>query len=84
LKHARRGVERWMRPRRKRIGLPAGVPGVRAEIVHQPLGVIGVISPWNFPITLTFGPLAGILAAGNRCLIKPSELTPTVSASCSD
>jgi coniferyl-aldehyde dehydrogenase len=80
LKHARRSVERWMRPRRKRIGLPAGVPGVRAEILHQPLGVIGVISPWNFPITLTFGPLAGILAAGNRCLIKPSELTPTVSA----
>ena len=80
LKHARRSVERWMRPRRKRIGLPAGAPGVRAEIVHQPLGVIGVISPWNFPITLTFGPLAGILAAGNRCLIKPSELTPTVSA----
>lgn len=80
LKHARRSVERWMRPRRKRIGLPAGAPGVRAEIVHQPLGIIGVISPWNFPITLTFGPLAGILAAGNRCLIKPSELTPTVSA----
>jgi coniferyl-aldehyde dehydrogenase len=80
LKHARRRVERWMRPRRKRIGLPAGAPGVRAEIVHQPLGVIGVISPWNFPITLTFGPLAGILAAGNRCLIKPSELTPAVSA----
>jgi coniferyl-aldehyde dehydrogenase len=80
LKHARRHVERWMRPRRKRVGLPAGAPGVRAEIVHQPLGVIGVISPWNFPVTLTFGPLAGILAAGNRCLIKPSELTPTVSA----
>jgi len=39
-----------------------------------------VISPWNFPLTLTFGPLAGILSAGNRCLIKPSELTPAVSA----
>jgi coniferyl-aldehyde dehydrogenase len=80
LKHARRNVHRWMRPRRKRIGLPAGAPGVRAQIVHQPLGVIGVISPWNFPITLTFGPLAGIFAAGNRCLIKPSEFTPAVSA----
>ena len=68
-----------MRPGRKRIGLPAGAPGVRAEILHQPLGVIGVISPCNFPVTLTFGPLASILAAGNRCLIKPSELTPTVS-----
>jgi coniferyl-aldehyde dehydrogenase len=80
LKYARRGVRRWMRPRRKRIGLPAGAPGVRAQIVHQPLGVVGVISPWNFPVTLTFGPLAGILAAGNRCLIKPSEFTPAVSA----
>lgn len=80
LKHARSHVRRWMRPQRVRVGLPAGAPGVRAEIVHQPLGVIGVISPWNFPITLTFGPLAGILAAGNRCLIKPSELTPAVSS----
>jgi coniferyl-aldehyde dehydrogenase len=79
LKYARRHVRRWMRPRRRRIGLPIGAPGVRAEIVPQPLGVVGVISPWNFPITLTFGPLAGILAAGNRCLIKPSELTPAVS-----
>jgi coniferyl-aldehyde dehydrogenase len=80
LKHARRNLRRWMRPKRTRIGLPAGAPGVKARIVSQPLGVVGVISPWNFPITLTFGPLAGIFAAGNRCLIKPSELTPTVSA----
>jgi len=80
LKHARRHVRLWMRPQRQRVGLPAGAPGVRAEIMHQPLGVVGVISPWNFPLTLTFGPLAGILAAGNRCLIKPSELTPEVSS----
>lgn len=80
LKHARRHLRRWMRPERERVGLPAGAPGVRAEIAHQPLGVVGVISPWNFPITLTFGPLAGILAAGNRCMIKPSELTPAMSA----
>jgi coniferyl-aldehyde dehydrogenase len=80
LKHAHAHVSRWMRPRRQRIGLPIGAPGVRAEIVPQPLGVVGLISPWNFPITLTFGPLAGILAAGNRCLIKPSELAPAVSA----
>jgi coniferyl-aldehyde dehydrogenase len=79
LKHARAHVSRWMRPRRRRIGLPIGTPGVRAEIVPQPLGVVGLISPWNFPITLTFGPLAGILAAGNRCLIKPSELAPAIS-----
>ncbi len=80
LKYARRHVRRWMRPRRHRVGWPFGVPGVRAEVVHQPLGVVGLISPWNFPINLSFGPLAGILAAGNRCLIKPSEITPAVSA----
>jgi coniferyl-aldehyde dehydrogenase len=80
LKHARRHLRRWMRPEPQRVGLPAGAPGVRAEIAYQPLGVVGVISPWNFPITLTFGPLAGILAAGNRCMIKPSELTPAMSA----
>jgi coniferyl-aldehyde dehydrogenase len=76
LKFARRHVRRWMRPRRQGLSLPIGVPGTRAQIIHQPLGVVGVISPWNFPITLTFGPLAGILAAGNRCLIKLSESTP--------
>jgi len=80
LKQARRHVHRWMRPRRQHVALPAGAPGARAAIMYQPLGVVGVISPWNFPITLTFGPLAGILAAGNRCLVKPSELTPAVSA----
>ncbi len=76
LKFAKRHVRRWMRPRRQRLSLPMGVPGTRAHVIHQPLGVIGVISPWNFPVTLTFGPLAGILAAGNRCLIKLSESTP--------
>lgn len=76
LRHARRHVRRWMRPRACRVGFPLGLPGAGAEIVYQPLGVVGLISPWNFPITLTFGPLAGILAAGNRCLIKPSEVTP--------
>jgi coniferyl-aldehyde dehydrogenase len=80
LKHARKHVGRWMRTRRQRIALPIGVPGARAQVSYQPLGVVGVISPWNFPITLTFGPLAGVLAAGNRCLIKPSELTPALSA----
>jgi coniferyl-aldehyde dehydrogenase len=78
-KNARRHVRRWMRPQRCRPALPAGAPGVRAHTVYQALGVIGVLSPWNFPVNLTFSPLAGILAAGNRCLIKPSELTPATA-----
>ncbi len=80
LKYARKHVRRWMRPRPTRLGLPLGIAGARGTIERQPLGVIGVVSPWNFPVALTFGPLAGILAAGNRCLLKPSELTPNVSA----
>jgi coniferyl-aldehyde dehydrogenase len=79
LKFARRNLRRWMRPQRRRLSLPIGVPGTRGKIIYQPLGVVGVISPWNFPVTLTFGPLAGILAAGNRCMIKPSEVTPATS-----
>ncbi len=79
LKFARRKVSRWMKPERWRLAFPNALPGTRGEIVYQPLGVVGVISPWNFPITLAFGPLAGILAAGNRCMIKPSELTPATS-----
>jgi coniferyl-aldehyde dehydrogenase len=84
LKFARRKLARWMKPERRRLGFPNALPGTRGEIVQQPLGVVGVISPWNFPITLAFGPLAGILAAGNRCMIKPSELTPATGALLAD
>ena len=49
------------------------------RIMYQPLGVVGILAPWNFPFDLTFGPLVDILAAGNRALIKPSELTPACS-----
>ncbi|MNG46647.1 Coniferyl aldehyde dehydrogenase [compost metagenome] len=53
--------------------------GMKTEIQYQPLGVVGIISPWNFPLNLAFGPLAGVFAAGNRAVIKPSELTPRTS-----
>jgi coniferyl-aldehyde dehydrogenase len=80
LKHARDNLHKWMRPER-RWPTPAilGWLGGRARVVCQPLGVVGVIAPWNFPVNLTFAPLAGILAAGNRCMIKPSECTPATS-----
>jgi coniferyl-aldehyde dehydrogenase len=69
-----------MRPE-KRKPTPAilGLFGAKAEVRFQPKGVVGVISPWNFPVNLTFAPLAGILAAGNRAMIKPSEFTPATS-----
>ena len=81
LKFARDNVRKWMKAR-KRKTTPAilGLLGAKAEIQYQPKGVVGVISPWNFPVNLTFAPLAGILAAGNRAMIKPSEFTPETSA----
>lgn len=80
LKHARDHVRRWMRAERRGTtpGL-LGFIGAKAELRYQPKGVVGVISPWNFPVNLTFAPLAGVLAAGNRAMIKPSEITPATS-----
>jgi coniferyl-aldehyde dehydrogenase len=80
LKHAKKHLADWMRPEKRRVDFPMNVLGARARVEYQPLGVVGVISPWNFPVNLTFTPLAGILAAGNRCMIKPSEYTPATSA----
>jgi coniferyl-aldehyde dehydrogenase len=80
LKFAKKNLRRWMRSQRRSPMFPLGLLGAKAELRYQPLGVVGVISPWNFPINLTFSPLAGILAAGNRVMIKPSEFTPACSA----
>ncbi|SKB84446.1 coniferyl aldehyde dehydrogenase [Luteibacter sp. 22Crub2.1] len=81
LKHAKRHLRRWMRRERRPVSpAPLALIGARAWIDYQPKGVVGVISPWNFPFNLTFAPLAGILAAGNRAMIKPSEFTPRSSA----
>src|SRR5277367_22874 len=81
LKHAKENLKKWMKTE-KRKTTPAllGLFGAKAEVRFQPKGVVGVISPWNFPVNLTFAPLAGILAAGNRAMIKPSEFTPATSA----
>ena len=80
LRHAQAQLERWMKPEKRKVGpFPLNLLGAKARVEYQPLGVVGVISPWNFPVNLTFTPLAGILAAGNRCLIKPSEYTPATS-----
>lgn len=79
LKHARDRVGRWMRPQGRPATFPFNLIGGRARLEPQPKGVVGVMSPWNFPVQLTFGPLAGILAAGNRAMIKPSEFTPAIA-----
>jgi coniferyl-aldehyde dehydrogenase len=80
LKHAKAHVRSWMKRERRKVS-PAilGLFGAKAHVDYQPKGVVGVISPWNFPFNLTFTPLAGIFAAGNRVMIKPSEFTPRCS-----
>jgi coniferyl-aldehyde dehydrogenase len=76
LRHNHQHLDAWMSPP----PVLEPVPGVRATVEFQPLGVVGIISPWNFPLVLAFGPLASALAAGNRAILKPSELTPRTSA----
>jgi coniferyl-aldehyde dehydrogenase len=80
LKHARKQVARWARPERRPLQFPLGLLGAKAEVQYQPKGVVGVIAPWNFPVNLAMGPLAGIFAAGNRAMVKTSEFTPNTAA----
>ena len=70
--YARRHLRKWMRPQRRGVD-PRLFPGARNRGVPQPLGVVGVIVPWNFPINLTFSALTSIFSAGNRALVKLSE-----------
>ena len=80
LQHSRKHLRQWMRPEKRPVEPKLlGLFGARAEILFQPKGVVGIVSPWNFPVGLVFSPLANALAAGNRAMIKPSELTPRTS-----
>lgn len=76
--YQRRHLRGWMRPEKRRVALTFQ-PG-RAWVAYQPLGVVGIIAPWNYPLSLALLPLATAMAAGNRAMIKPSELTPATSA----
>jgi coniferyl-aldehyde dehydrogenase len=80
LKDAIKHVASWMKPEKRSLQFPLGLIGAKAQVVPQPKGVVGLITPWNFPLTMVFVPLAQILAAGNRVVIKPSEHTPRTSA----
>jgi aldehyde dehydrogenase len=70
-------LRRFMRPTRRHVALPFRFG--RARIEYQPLGVIGIMAPWNYPLGLALMPLATAIAAGNRAMIKPSEFTPAAS-----
>ena len=79
LKHAKKHLRKWMKAEKRPSMFPLGLLGGRSSIQYQPKGVVGVIAPWNFPLGMVFEPLAGVIAAGNRAMIKPSEFTPATS-----
>jgi len=77
INYLRKNLKKWMRTGRRHVALhfqPA-----RARVVYQPLGVVGIMSPWNYPLSLLLMPLATAIAAGNRAMIKPSEFTPATN-----
>jgi acyl-CoA reductase-like NAD-dependent aldehyde dehydrogenase len=78
IRYARRRLRKWMRPERRHASMWFR-PG-RASVEYQPLGVVGIIVPWNYPVFLGLGPMAAALAAGNRVMLKMSEHTPETSA----
>ncbi|MEM7268355.1 MAG: coniferyl aldehyde dehydrogenase [Pseudomonadota bacterium] len=78
IRFARRRLRKWMRG--KFVMAPKHLLPARGRIAPQPLGVVGIIAPWNFPVLLAIAPAAAALAAGNRMMIKPSEITPKTSA----
>jgi coniferyl-aldehyde dehydrogenase len=70
-------LRRFMRPERRHV--EAIFKPASATVVYQPLGVVGIVAPWNFPVSLSLTPLATALAAGNRAMLKPSEMTPATT-----
>ena len=78
VRHARRHVHGWMAARPRPVGWP--LQPASAWVMAQPLGVVGIIVPWNYPVFLSIAPLAGAIAAGNRVMLKLSEYTPQTSA----
>ncbi|BDW82741.1 aldehyde dehydrogenase [Erythrobacter sp. Dej080120_24] len=79
-KHALKHMDKWAKTERRPVQFPLGLLGAKAEVRYEPKGVIGILSPWNFPVNLAFAPLMQVLAAGNRAMIKPSEFTERTSA----
>jgi coniferyl-aldehyde dehydrogenase len=82
IRHIKAHLRDWMDAEEREVGW-AFMPA-RAEVQYQPLGVIGIIAPWNYPVQLALSPLAGALAAGNRAILKPSELVPRTAEALKD
>ncbi len=76
--HAISHLRKWMKS--KRVAAPRSLIGTSSYVHYEPKGTTLIISPWNYPFTLSFGPLVSALAAGNTAIIKPSEMTPNMSS----
>lgn len=79
LKHARDHLAKWMKPEKAKVDTLLALFGAKARIEYQPLGIIGIVSPWNFPVYLSIGPMGEAFAAGNSVMLKLSEITPRTS-----
>lgn len=78
IRHAAKHLKQWMAP--QRVATALQFMPAKNRLMPQPLGVVGIIAPWNYPLQLTLAPAVAALAAGNRVMIKPSELVPRFSA----
>ncbi len=78
--NAIKNIKKWTKVDKRYSNFPMGLFGAKSYVSYEPLGTVGMISPWNFPINLGFGPLASIFAAGNQVMHKPSELSPISAA----
>lgn len=79
IKHVKKHMQQWMKPEKRKVMFPLGLMGAKAHVEYQPKGVVGNITTWNFPLYVAMGPLAGIFGAGNRAMVKLSEVTPNTA-----
>ena len=76
IEYTKKNLRKWMKISNRKVSFPFNLLGGKAFVRYEPLGTVGMISPWNFPVNLTFSPLCAIFAAGNQVMHKPSEYTP--------
>ena len=74
-----KNLKKWMKPKRRSPSLGTGLLGAKSIMNPTPLGTVGIIAPWNFPVGMVFYPAASILASGNKIMAKPSEITPNTA-----
>lgn len=80
INNAIKNIKKWTKIDKRSSNFPFGLFGAKSYVKYEPLGTVGMISPWNFPVNLSFKPLAAIFAAGNQVMHKPSELTPITAS----